>query len=74
MRSIDKSHEIQQNVVREKIYTIEEVFNYAVRKHGRRNALGTRQILAEENEVQPNGQVYKKVAYIFVCFLPNKNN
>ena len=37
------------------------MFNYAAKKHGDKEALGTREVFAEENEVQANGTVFKKV-------------
>ena len=40
---------------------MEKVFRFAVRQHGQKPALGTREILAEEDEIQPNGRVFKKV-------------
>lgn len=30
--------------------------------HGEKRSLGTRQILNEEDEIQPNGRVFKKVS------------
>ena len=47
--------------------TIEKLFNYAAFKNGGRKALGTREILAEEDELQPDGSLFKKV--IVLSFL-----
>lgn len=40
---------------------MEKVFNYVSQKHDGKKALGTRQVFAEEDEIQPNGAVFKKV-------------
>ncbi|KAF6214653.1 hypothetical protein GE061_009396, partial [Apolygus lucorum] len=42
------------------IDTMEKVLNYVKEIHRNKNALGTREILAEEDEVQSNGRVFKK--------------
>jgi len=39
---------------------MEKVFRFAVRQHGQKAAVGTREIIAEEDEIQPNGRVFKK--------------
>lgn len=36
------------------------MFNYVTKIHGNKRCLGTREILNEEDEVQPNGRVFKK--------------
>lgn len=41
--------------------TLDKLFSYAVAKFGKKDCLGTREILSEENEMQPNGKVFKKV-------------
>lgn len=43
--------------------TMEKLFNYAAYKNGGRKALGTREILAEEDELQPDGTLFKKVFF-----------
>jgi len=40
---------------------MERVFHYVSRKHGTKKALGTREVFAEEEEIQPDGTVLKKV-------------
>lgn len=60
-RNIDRLGEIYTTLERLKIDTLEKVLRYAAEIHGDKMCLGTRQILAEENEVQPNGRVFKKV-------------
>ncbi|XP_017351676.1 long-chain-fatty-acid--CoA ligase 3b [Ictalurus punctatus] len=41
--------------------TLDKVFDYAVKHFSQRDCLGTREVLSEEDEVQPNGKVFKKV-------------
>ncbi|OBS82842.1 hypothetical protein A6R68_23175 [Neotoma lepida] len=40
--------------------TLDKLFDHAVDKFGKKDSLGTREILSEENEMQPNGKVFKK--------------
>lgn len=37
------------------------MFEYAAGKFPERDCLGTREVLSEEDELQPNGKVFKKV-------------
>ncbi|CAG9854208.1 unnamed protein product [Phyllotreta striolata] len=53
-----KEHHI--TLVREKIDTMAKMFEYCAKKYRNKRCLGTREILAEEDEVQPNGRVFKK--------------
>uniref|UniRef100_W5KDT3 long-chain-fatty-acid--CoA ligase n=1 Tax=Astyanax mexicanus TaxID=7994 RepID=W5KDT3_ASTMX len=41
--------------------TLDKLFDYAVERFGREHCLGTRAVLSEENETQPNGKVFKKL-------------
>ncbi|XP_024139350.1 long-chain-fatty-acid--CoA ligase 4 isoform X1 [Oryzias melastigma] len=41
--------------------TLDKLFRHAVQRFGPDPCLGTREILNEENEVQPNGKVFKKL-------------
>ncbi|KAF5892047.1 long-chain-fatty-acid--CoA ligase 3-like, partial [Clarias magur] len=41
--------------------TLDKVFEHAVRHFPQKDCLGTREVLSEEDEVQPNGKVFKKV-------------
>lgn len=52
----------QEIIVRGKVDTVTKAFNYAVAKYGDRECLGTREVLGEEDEVQNNGKVFKKLA------------
>lgn len=47
-------------MLQENIDTLEKVFNYVAKTHSTKRCLGTRQILSEEDETQPNGRVFKK--------------
>lgn len=49
-------------LVKDKIDTLQKVFKYAVNKYTDSYCLGTRKVLAEEDELQPNGRVFKKVS------------
>uniref|UniRef100_A0A665TLL8 long-chain-fatty-acid--CoA ligase n=1 Tax=Echeneis naucrates TaxID=173247 RepID=A0A665TLL8_ECHNA len=41
--------------------TLDKMFEHAARKFPQRDCLGTREVLSEEDEIQPNGKVFKKV-------------
>ncbi|KAI4902767.1 hypothetical protein NFI96_015283 [Prochilodus magdalenae] len=54
----------QQRLVchfQEGVETLDKVFEHAVKRFPQRDCLGTREVLSEEDEVQPNGKVFKKV-------------
>lgn len=38
-----------------------KAWSWAVRRYGAKELLGTRDVLAEEDEVQPNGKIFKKL-------------
>lgn len=48
--------------------TLDKVFKYAKTKYKDRKLLGTREILKEEDEIQPSGKVFKKVSLLAACF------
>lgn len=41
--------------------TLDKLFNHAVQRFGEAPCLGTRDVLSEENEIQPSGKVFKKL-------------
>uniref|UniRef100_A0A8C2A614 long-chain-fatty-acid--CoA ligase n=1 Tax=Cyprinus carpio TaxID=7962 RepID=A0A8C2A614_CYPCA len=41
--------------------TLDKLFDYAVERFGKADCLGTREVLNEENEIQPSGKVFKKL-------------
>lgn len=41
--------------------TLDKMFEYAAKRFPQRDCLGTREVLSEEDELQPNGKVFKKV-------------
>lgn len=43
------------------ICTLDQLFKQSVEKHGNRGCMGTRELIAEEDEIQSNGRVFKKV-------------
>lgn len=59
-RSVDSPGPMHVKLEREKVYTLEGVLLWVSKIHGEKKCLGTRQILAEEDEVQPNGRIFKK--------------
>jgi long-chain acyl-CoA synthetase len=52
----------QEIIINGKVDTVTKSFNYAVKKYGGKSCLGTREILGEEDEVQKNGKLFKKLA------------
>lgn len=48
--------------------TLDKVFMYAKNKFKDKRLLGTREVLNEEDEVQPNGKIFKKVRWSFIAF------
>jgi len=61
-RSVAEVNDVHVRFIQDKIDTMEKVFRFAVRQHGQKSAVGTREILAEEDEMQPNGRIFKKVS------------
>ncbi|NXC32049.1 ACSL4 ligase, partial [Xiphorhynchus elegans] len=41
--------------------TLDKLFDHALAKFGKKDCLGTREVLSEENEMQPHGKVFKKL-------------
>ena len=39
---------------------MDECFDFAVNQHSHKRMVGTRQVFREEDEMQPNGKVFKK--------------
>lgn len=51
--------------------TLDKLFEYAVQRFGQQHCLGTRDVLSEENEIQPSGKVFKKLIlgdYRWLCY------
>ncbi len=63
-RSVREISDVHFRFLQDHVDTMEKVFRFAVRQHGQKPALGTREILAEEDEMQPNGRVFKKVHFL----------
>eukprot|EP00088_Acartia_fossae_P061730 TRINITY_DN7423_c2_g1_i1.p1 TRINITY_DN7423_c2_g1~~TRINITY_DN7423_c2_g1_i1.p1 ORF type:complete len:710 (-),score=189.52 TRINITY_DN7423_c2_g1_i1:200-2329(-) len=49
-------------ILENKVDTVTKAFNYSVKKHGSKQCLGTREVLGEEDEIQANGKVFKKLS------------
>jgi len=58
--SIVEPTAVNRNIRRYNLNTLEKVFSHVVGKFNDRQCLGTREILGEEKEVQPNGKVFAK--------------
>lgn len=67
-RRVGTTNKIQEIIIQEKIDTMEKLFNYAANKNGEKKALGTREILAEEDEMQTDGTLFKKVNLSLIWF------
>lgn len=48
---------------------MEKMLRFVTLRYNKRNCLGTRKIVAEEDEIQPNGRVFKKVIRNFQVIL-----
>ncbi|XP_003704886.1 acyl-CoA synthetase long-chain isoform X1 [Megachile rotundata] len=59
-RSVDPPGPMHVMLEREKVDTLEKMMTWVVNMHREKKCLGTRQILAEEDELQPNGRIFKK--------------
>lgn len=57
---MDPPKEVHVKMLQLGLDTLEKVFKYVVKIHTTKRCLGTRQILGEEDELQPNGRVFKK--------------
>ncbi|XP_008193859.1 long-chain-fatty-acid--CoA ligase 4 isoform X2 [Tribolium castaneum] len=59
-RSTTQPGKVHIQLVQEKIDTMAKMFDYVSKAYPNKRCLGTREILAEEDEVQKNGRVFKK--------------
>ncbi|XP_076682579.1 acyl-CoA synthetase long-chain isoform X2 [Andrena cerasifolii] len=59
-RSVDPPRSMHITLEREKIDTLEKMLTWVAKIHKEKKCLGTREILAEEDEAQPNGRIFKK--------------
>uniref|UniRef100_U5EWU9 long-chain-fatty-acid--CoA ligase n=1 Tax=Corethrella appendiculata TaxID=1370023 RepID=U5EWU9_9DIPT len=75
-RSVDPPREVHVKLLQNKIDTLEKMFNFVAKIHSTKRCLGTRQILAEEDEIQSNGRTFKKYdlgEYRWTNFLETEN-
>ena len=56
----EKSNELFDDLIRAKCDTMDTAWKWAVNRYKSRDLLGTRDILAHEDEVQSNGKIFKK--------------
>ncbi|XP_076763452.1 acyl-CoA synthetase long-chain [Xylocopa sonorina] len=59
-RSVDPPEPMHIMLERENIDTLEKMLSWVATVHSDKKCLGTREILAEEDELQPNGRIFKK--------------
>ena len=52
----------EEIIVRNHVDTVTKAFNYAVKKFGKRECLGTREVLGVQDELQINGKVFQKLS------------
>lgn len=52
--------ELHIKLLQHKVDTLEKMFKYVATVHTTKRCLGTREYLSEEDELQPNGRVFKK--------------
>lgn len=57
---MEPPREIHVKMVQANIDTLEKMLNYVAKMYTNKKCLGTREILSEEDEVQPNGRIFKK--------------
>jgi hypothetical protein len=58
---VQEPREVHVQLLREGIDTMAKVLRFVAKLHQHKRCLGTREILAEEDEIQPNKRVFKKV-------------
>jgi long-chain acyl-CoA synthetase len=58
--SLEEPTPINKEVKENGLTTMDAIFDYVSNKYQDKDCLGTREILAEEDEVQPNGKVFRK--------------
>lgn len=61
MRSVCEPCELHVRMVRDGVGTMEAMLRAAAARYTDKPSLGTRTVLSEEDEPQPNGRVFKKV-------------
>jgi long-chain acyl-CoA synthetase len=60
-RSLQDPREVHVQLLLEGVDTMAKMLHFVAKLHGHKRCLGTREILAEEDEIQPNKRVFKKV-------------
>ncbi len=58
--SLQEPGDINKELSKANVDTLDKAFHQVCKKHGDRDCFGTRDILAEEDEPQPNGKIFKK--------------
>lgn len=63
IRTLASPQESHTSLVKNEIDTMEKVLRFTTKKYPDKKCLGTRQILADEDEEQPDGRMFKKVKH-----------
>jgi len=69
--SVQEPTAVNRDMRRFNLNTMEKVLSHCIGKHNNREMLGTREIIAEEKETQPDGKVFAKYNlgnYSFISF------
>ena len=67
-RNVDPIKTMHVTLEKEGIGTLEAMLKWVAVAHANKKCLGTRKIFAEQDEVQPNGRVFKKVSTFCILF------
>lgn len=59
-RGVDPPGEMHVKMLQNNIDTLERMFEFVTKVHSTKRCIGTRKLISEEDEVQPNGRVFKK--------------
>lgn len=59
--TVDQPGKIYIRMMQKHVDTLEKMFRRVAKIHSTKRCLGTREILGEEDELQPNGKIFKKL-------------
>jgi long-chain acyl-CoA synthetase len=60
---LQEPREAHVQLLRDGVDTMAKVMHFVAKLHQHKRCLGPREILAEEDEIQPNKRVFKKVSF-----------
>ena len=61
-RGLGQVTELEVEFRQHNVQTVKDALDLCFKKYAKKNALGTRKIIEELDEVQKNGKVFKKVS------------